>query len=92
VSAAKKLHLSLEPELAERVDDAVASGAYASANEVVEDALRCWMERSALAADVDALKRLWREGIESGQSEALDMDDIKRAARARLLREEPDRS
>lgn len=90
--AAKKLSLSLEPELAARVADAVSSGAYASANEVVEDALRCWTERNALASDPERLRRLWRTGIESGVGEPLDMAEIKRAARARLLEMEPDRS
>jgi hypothetical protein len=50
------------------------------------------MERGALAADADGLKRLWREGIESGQSEALYIGEIKRAARACLLQEEADPS
>jgi antitoxin ParD1/3/4 len=90
--AAKKLSLSLEPELAARVAEAVSSGAYASANEVVEDALRCWTERNSLAADPDSLRQMLRAGTESGEAEPLDMAEIKRAARARLLEMEPGRS
>jgi antitoxin ParD1/3/4 len=85
--ALKQLSLTLDAELAAQVDDAVASGAYASASEVVEDALDCWRERRALEADPLTLRRLWQEGLESGESEALDMAEIKRAARARIWRE-----
>jgi antitoxin ParD1/3/4 len=85
--AAKQLSLTLDAELAAQVDDAVASGAYASASEVVEDALACWRERRALEADPETLRRLWQEGLDSGEPEPLDMAEIKRAARARLLEE-----
>jgi antitoxin ParD1/3/4 len=84
--ALKKLSLTLDAELAAQVDDAVASGAYASATEVVEDALACWRERRALEADPETLRRLWQNGLASGEPEPLDMAEIKRAARARLLR------
>ena len=87
MSAAKQLSLTLDAELAAQVDDAVASGAYASASEVVEDALACWRERRALEADPETLRCLWQEGLDSGSSEPLDMAEIKRAARARLLEE-----
>lgn len=33
---------------------------------------------------IEELRRLWCEGIESGPSGPLDMDEIKRKARARL--------
>ncbi len=52
---------------------------------MVEDALAYWRERRALEADSDAIGRLWQEGLDSGAPEPLDMDEIKRAARARLL-------
>jgi antitoxin ParD1/3/4 len=89
---AKKLSLTLDAELAAQVDDAVASGAYASATEVVEDALACWRERRALEADPETLRRLWQNGLASGEPEPLDMAEIKRAARARLLEEAAGRS
>jgi antitoxin ParD1/3/4 len=85
--AAKKLSLTLDADLAAQVDDAVASGAYASASEVVEEALLCWRERRALEADPETLRRLWQEGLDSGPAETLDLAEIKRAARARLLEE-----
>lgn len=84
---AKKLSLTLDADLAAQVDDAVASGAYASPSEVVADALLCWRERRALEADPETLRRLWQEGLDSGEAAALDMAEVKRAARARLLEE-----
>lgn len=87
MSDAKTLSLTLDAELAAQVDAAVASGAYASASEVVEEALLCWRERRVLEADPEALRRLWQEGLASGEGEPLDMAEIKRAARARLLEE-----
>jgi antitoxin ParD1/3/4 len=85
--AAKQLSVTLDADLAAQVDEAVASGAYASASEVVEDALACWRERRALEADPETLRRLWQEGLDSGSPQPLDMAEIKRAARARILEE-----
>jgi antitoxin ParD1/3/4 len=90
--AAKKLSLTLDADLAAQVDDAVASGAYASASDVVEDALACWREKRALETDPETLRRLWQTGLDSGEPEPLDMAEIKRAARARLLEEAAGRS
>jgi antitoxin ParD1/3/4 len=88
--AAKQLSLTLDADLAAQVEDAVASRAYASASEVVEDALACWRERRALEADPETLRRLWQEGLDSGSPEPLDMAEIKRAARALLLEDAAD--
>ncbi len=49
------------------VKDVVQSGEYASASEVVRDALRLWKEhQKAREREVSELRRLWREGEESG--------------------------
>ena len=85
--AAKTLSLTLDADLAAQVDDAVAKGDYASPSEVVEDALQCWRERRALEAEPETLRRLWQEGLDSGAADTLDMAEVKRAARARLLEE-----
>ena len=87
MSAATKLSLTLDAELAAQVDAAVASGDYATPSEVIEDALACWRERRALETDPETLRRLWQAGIDSGEPEPLDMAEIKRAARARILKE-----
>ena len=43
-----KRSITLSPELAAVVDDAVTAGEYASASEVVRDALRQWKDRRDL--------------------------------------------
>ncbi|HEY4191767.1 MAG TPA: type II toxin-antitoxin system ParD family antitoxin [Mesorhizobium sp.] len=62
-----KRSISLSPELAAVVDDAVAAGEYASASEVVRDALRQWKDRRDLFGyTLEELRALVQEGIDSG--------------------------
>ncbi len=87
MTTVEKFSISLTAEFAADIREAVAAGEYASTSEVIRDALRTWRqvrEERALAAK--ELGRLWREGLESGQSEVLDADDIKRRGRERLAR------
>lgn len=84
----EKLSISLTPDMAAAVHEAVASGDYASPSEVVQDALSDWsLRRGADREQVLELRRLWQEGLDSGPSEPLDMAEIKREARARLAQE-----
>jgi antitoxin ParD1/3/4 len=84
----EKLSISLTPDMAAAVRQAVDSGDYASASEVVQDALSGWsLRRSGDREQVLELRRLWQEGLDSGTSEPLDMEAIKREARARLAQE-----
>lgn len=62
-----KRSITLSAELATAVDDAVAAGEYASASEVIRDALRHWKERrDNFGYSLDELRRLVQEGIDSG--------------------------
>lgn len=62
-----KRSITLSPELASAVDDAVAGGEYASASEVIRDALREWKERrDNFGYSLDELRKLIREGLDSG--------------------------
>ncbi|ESY04868.1 type II toxin-antitoxin system ParD family antitoxin [Mesorhizobium sp. RSR565B] len=62
-----KRSITLSPELAAAVDDVVAAGEYASASEVIRDALRQWKDRrDLLGYTVEELRRLIQEGIDSG--------------------------
>lgn len=64
------------------VKEMVSSGRYASASEVMRDSLRLLEEREKLReAKLEALRSDIRAGLESGPSEALDMAEIKAAAR-----------
>ena len=81
----EKLSIALTPDMAASVQQAVESGDYASASEVIRDALRDWkLKRAVGHALTLELRRLWQEEIESGPAEPLDMEEIKREASARL--------
>ena len=81
----EKLSIALTPDMATLVRQAVESADYAPASEVVRDALRDWKLKRALDREmVEELRRLWQEGIDGGPAEPLDMEAIKREARARL--------
>ena len=57
-----KRSITLSSELATAVDEAVATGEYASASEVVRDALRLWKERRDLFGR--NANRIYRLGLE----------------------------
>ncbi|MER9326154.1 type II toxin-antitoxin system ParD family antitoxin [Mesorhizobium sp. M0488] len=80
-----KRSITLSPELARAVDDVVAAGEYASASEVIRDALRRWKDRrDLLGYTVEELRRLVQEGIDSGP--ALDGQPIMDRLRAKYLK------
>jgi antitoxin ParD1/3/4 len=67
VSAVEKRSVSLTPELAAVVDQAVAGGEFGNASEVIREALRQWKERGDLYGyTVEELRLLWDEGVASG--------------------------
>jgi antitoxin ParD1/3/4 len=69
MSNVQKVSIALTPEFIAMLEEAVETGEYASASEVVRDALRDWKDRRALRElDTEELRRLWREGIESWPS------------------------
>jgi antitoxin ParD1/3/4 len=72
-----KISISLTDEHARLVNEAVASGDYASSSEVIREALRDWRGKRLLG-------RLWDEGIASGHAdEGESIAEIKDAARRR---------
>ena len=82
-----KRSITLSPELATAVDEAVAAGEYASASEVIRDALRVWQERRDLYGyTLEELRGLIQEGIDSGPGEdgPTAMARLKARALARL--------
>lgn len=82
-----KRSITLSPELAASVDNAVAAGEYASASEVIRDALRQWKERRDLFGySIEELRALIQEGIDSGPGRFSSMDEIKKEARSRLAK------
>src|SRR3954452_24746776 len=83
----EKLSVAVTAEQAAMVREAVETGEYATAGEVVGEALRLWQgerrggggggealrrgqaERQARAREAEELRRLWREGVESGPAQ-----------------------
>ena len=82
----EKRSVSLPPELAALVDQAVADGEFGNASEVIREALRQWKERRELHGHtVEELRLLWDEGLRSGDPQPLSdtfVDRIKTRGRA----------
>ena len=65
----EKLSVALTPEMAEMLRQAVDTGEYASASEVIREALRDWkLKRETRQQDIEELRRLWHEGLESSST------------------------
>lgn len=78
------MNVNLTPQLEEMVRSKVASGLYTSASEVVREALRLMDEQDRLrAARLEQLRDDIHQGLSSGQSEAWNAEEAKRAGRAR---------
>ncbi len=69
----KTLTISLSQQQITRLQQAVASGSYASNSEVMRDALRLWEQRQELRElEINRLKRPYDEGMASGEGRAVD--------------------
>lgn len=79
------MNISLTPKLQDFVKAKVKTGDYNNASEVIREALRVLQEREAdRRLQIGALKRLIRDGEESGTPIAWDPQAIKRKARAQV--------
>jgi len=84
----QKVSVALTPEMLTMLKEAVESGEYTSTSEVIRDALRAWKARRAMhEMEVEALRRLWNEGIASGAGRFSSIEDIKTEARRRAAGE-----
>jgi antitoxin ParD1/3/4 len=63
------------------VQQAVASGDYASSSEVIREALRDWKAKRSLLQERDDLRALWNEGIASGPGRFGSIEEIRAEAR-----------
>lgn len=67
------------------MEEAVRRGEYATAGEIVQEALREWQERrEAPGLDAAALRALWDAGKASGAAQPLDFDELRAEARRTL--------
>jgi antitoxin ParD1/3/4 len=81
-------HYALSPAEESFAEELVGSGRFGSVDEVVREALRLLKEHEPFPAlDIETLRRLWREGVESGASvpaeEVFDRLEAKYEAMAR---------
>jgi antitoxin ParD1/3/4 len=80
----QKVSVALTPEFMDLLKQAVRTGEYTSASEVIRDALRHWRERRAdLEQNVAEVRRLWKQGIASGPGRFKSIREIKKEARRR---------
>ncbi|WP_066380653.1 type II toxin-antitoxin system ParD family antitoxin [Anabaena sp. CA = ATCC 33047] len=81
------MNVSLTPELEKWVLSKVESGMYTSASEVIREGLRLLKEQDALKEiRLAELRREIQQGIDSGESTPLNMDEI--IAKAKQQRQE----
>jgi antitoxin ParD1/3/4 len=68
MSQVEKLSVAVTKEMASMLRGAVATGQYASASELIREALRDWQQRQTVRQEaISELQRLWDEGIASGE-------------------------
>lgn len=78
----EKVSVSMTPQHAELLRDAVNSGAYASGSEVVREAMRDWSAKwMQKRDDIVKLRGMWEEGKASGPAVEVDFDAVLDEAR-----------
>lgn len=81
----EKVSVSMTPQHADLLRDAVASGAYASGSEVIREAMRDWSAKwTQRRGDIAKLKAMWEEGKASGEATEVDFDELRNEARQEL--------
>ncbi|MEH2168727.1 MAG: type II toxin-antitoxin system ParD family antitoxin [Nostoc sp.] len=83
------MNVSLTPELEKWVQSKLESGMYTSASEVIREGLRLLKEQDALKAiRLAELRREIQQGIDSGESTPLNMDEIIELAKQQRQQKE----
>ena len=84
----EKVSVALTPEMAAMMRQVVEAGEYASASEVMREALRDWrLHRTQREQAIDELRRQWDQGTASGEPQ--DGPGSFRRIRARLKAQLP---
>jgi antitoxin ParD1/3/4 len=78
------MNVSLTPELEQYVQEKVSSGSYYSASEVIREGLRLLQEKDRMQeARLQQLRQEMQVGMESGESDVLNLQETKARARQR---------
>lgn len=81
----EKVSVSMTPQHAGLMRDAVKSGAYASGSEVIREAMRDWSAKwMQRRGDIVTLKAMWEEGKASGAATEVDFDALRDEVRKEL--------
>lgn len=81
----EKVSVSMTPQHAQLLRDAVQSGAYASGSEVICEAMRDWSAKwMQQREDIAKLRAMWVEGKASGPATEVDFDAALEEAREEL--------
>jgi antitoxin ParD1/3/4 len=84
----EKISIALPAELIDEVKAAVEQGDYSTTSEVIREALRDWkLKRKIESLDVEELRRLVQEGIDSGPS--IDAETVFARLRAKYAQKKP---
>jgi antitoxin ParD1/3/4 len=79
------ISLSLSPELVGIVEAKIESGRFASASDVIREALRLLETEERMERNRSRyLRDAWREGVESGDAGPLDFASLREEARRGL--------
>jgi antitoxin ParD1/3/4 len=81
----QKVSVALTREQIDVLKAAIKDGEYATAGEIVREALRDWqLKRQLRQENLKRLQELWDAGVASGTAKPLDFDELRRMARERL--------
>jgi antitoxin ParD1/3/4 len=79
------MSITLTPELAAMVNDAVAAGDYASTSEVIHEALRDWrMKQMLRQQQLQDVRHLWNKAVQSGPERFQDVEELIQEAERRF--------
>ncbi len=86
----EKVSVSMTPQHAELLRDAVNSGAYASGSEVIREAMRDWSAKwMQKREDIAKLRAMWEEGKSSGPAVEVDFEAVLDEARQEVASDAP---
>lgn len=84
MGAYERMTVVVPDQMAAKIHAAVEAGEYASASEVVRDAMRLWSERREFRQDeLLALREAWDRGKASGVAGPLDMEAVITRAKSK---------
>jgi antitoxin ParD1/3/4 len=81
----RTIRVTLTPDEQADLSAAVENGSYASASDIVHEAITAWrLGHSLTGEEVTRLRESWDEGKQGGESRDFDIERILASARGRL--------